>query len=110
MKTNISLKDGYTAALGGLINTSSDHGDKRVPFLGKVPFLGRLFSSKSVNDIATNLLIFITAKTVSADGASPEQVFDPRAVQAVGMSREDLPGYRAAKGADLYVPAPEKKQ
>ena len=110
VKTNISLKDGYTAALGGLINTSSDHGDKRVPFLGKVPFLGRLFSSKSVNDIATNLLIFITAKTVSADGASPEQVFDPRAVQAVGMSREDLPGYRAAKGADLYVPAPEKKQ
>ena len=102
MKTNISLKDGYTAAIGGLITTSTDRGDKRVPFLGKIPVLGRLFSSKSVNDSVTNLLIFITAKTVTADGASPEEVFDPRAIKAVGMSRDDLPGYRAAKGTDTF--------
>ena len=58
------------------------------------------------NDSATNLLIFITAKTVNADGASPEEVFDPRSVAAVGMSREDLPGYRAPKGADVFAPPP----
>ena len=79
-----------------------------MPVLGSIPLLGRLFSSKNVNDTATNLLIFITAKTVSADGASPEEVFDPRAVQAAGMTREDLPGIRAAKGTDLYA-APVKK-
>ena len=110
VKTQVSLTDGYTMGIGGLITNSTDHGGSRVPILGDIPVLGRLFSSKNVNDISTNLLIFITAKTVSSDGASPEQVFDPRAVQAVGMSREDLPGYRAAKGADLYAPAPEKKQ
>ena len=110
VKTQVSLTDGYTMGIGGLITNSTDHGGSRVPILGDIPVLGRLFSSKNVNDISTNLLIFITAKTVSSDGASPEQVFDPRAVQAIGMSREDLPGYRAAKGADLYAPAPEKKQ
>jgi len=104
-KTQVSLKDGYTMGIGGLITTSTDHGGTKVPVLGDIPLLGRLFSSKNTNDISTNLLIFITAKTVSADGASPEQVFDPRAIQAVGMSREDLPGYRAPAGTDLFGPA-----
>ena len=107
-KTQVSLKDGYTMGIGGLITASQDHGGTQVPVLGSIPLLGRLFSSKNVNDTATNLLIFITAKTVSADGASPEEVFDPRAVQAAGMTREDLPGIRAAKGTDLYA-APVKK-
>ena len=92
--------------LGGLITSNSQHGGTKVPVLGSIPVLGRLFSSKSVNDTSTNLLIFITAKTVAADGASPEQVFDPRSIQATGMTREDLPGNRAAKGTDVFAPAP----
>jgi len=108
-KTQVSLKDGYTMGIGGLITTSQNHGGTKVPILGDIPLLGRLFSSKSVDDEATNLLIFITAKTVSADGASPEEVFDPRAVQAIGMTRDDLPGNRTAKGTDLFAPVPDKK-
>ena len=110
-KTQVSLKDGYTMGIGGLITSSQDHGGTKVPVLGSIPVLGRLFSSKNVNDSITNLLIFITAKTVSADGASPEEVFDPRAVSAVGMSHDDLPGYRAPKGTDMFAnPAPVDKQ
>lgn len=108
-KTQVSLKDGYTMGIGGLITSSINHGGTKVPILGDIPILGRLFSSKAVNDEATNLLIFITAKTVSADGASPEEVFDPRAVEAIGMTREDLPGNRAAKGTDMFAPKAEKK-
>ncbi len=89
--------------IGGLITSSQDHGGTKVPVLGSIPVLGRLFSSKNVNDSITNLLIFITAKTVSADGASPEEVFDPRAVSAVGMSHDDLPGYSAPKGTDMFA-------
>jgi type IV pilus assembly protein PilQ len=110
-KTQVSLKDGYTMGIGGLITSAQDHGGTKVPVLGSIPVLGRLFSSKSVNDSITNLLIFITAKTVSADGASPEEVFDPRAVSAVGMAHEDLPGYRAPKGTDMFTnPAPAQKE
>jgi len=105
-KTQVSLKDGYTMGIGGLISASTNHGGTKVPVLGNIPVLGRLFSSKSVDDESTNLLIFITAKTVTSDGAAPEEVFDPRAIKAVGMSREDLPGNRAAKGTNLFAPAP----
>ena len=111
-KTQVSLKDGYTMGIGGLITSQKQHNGTKVPVLGDIPLLGRLFSSRSVDDTVSNLLIFVTAKTVSADGASPEEVFDPRAVQAVGMSREDLPGNRAHKGADIFAqpPAPEENK
>jgi type II secretory pathway component GspD/PulD (secretin) len=110
VKTQVSLKDGYTMGIGGLISSATSHGGTKVPILGDIPLLGRLFSSKSVNDEATNLLIFITAKTVSADGASPEEVFDPRAVQAIGMSREDMPGNRTPQGVDMFAPASASKK
>jgi type IV pilus assembly protein PilQ len=86
VKTQISLKDGYTAGIGGLITTQKDHGGTKVPVLGSVPVLGRLFSSKNINDSTSNLLIFITAKTVNPDGAAPEHIFTPESLEAVGMS------------------------
>lgn len=86
VKTNISLKDGYTAGIGGLVTSNKNHGGTKVPILGDIPGLGRLFSSKSVNDQTTNLLIFITAKTVNPDGAAPSDVFTNDALQSVGMN------------------------
>ncbi len=103
-KTQVSLKDGYTMGIGGLIASLKQHGGTKVPVLGSIPVLGRLFSSKSVDDTASNLLIFVTAKTVSADGGTPEEIFDPRAIQATGMTRDDMPGFRSAKGAEVFAP------
>ncbi|MBA3849696.1 MAG: hypothetical protein C0502_06830, partial [Opitutus sp.] len=87
VKTQVSLRDGYTAGIGGLISASIDHGGTKVPVLGSIPLLGRLFSSKNVNDTNTNLLIFITAKTVNPDGASPDDIFSATALDAVGMGK-----------------------
>ena len=111
VKTQVSLKDGFTMGIGGLITDSKSDGGNKVPVLGSIPFLGRLFSNKSVSNVSTNLLIFITAKTVSADGGAPEDVFDPRAITATGMSRDELPGFRAPKGTDVFAAptAPAKK-
>jgi len=110
VKTQVSLKDGFTMGIGGLITDAKSNTGSKVPILGDIPLLGRLFSSKGVNNVSTNLLIFITAKTVSADGGSPEDVFDPRAIAATGMTRDELPGFRAPKGVDAFAaPAPAKK-
>lgn len=111
VKTQVSLKDGFTMGIGGLITDSKSDGGNKVPVLGSIPLLGRLFSNKSVNNVSTNLLIFITARTVSADGGAPEDVFDPRAIAATGLTRDELPGFRAPKGTDVYAApaAPAKK-
>lgn len=114
VKTQVSLKDGFTMGIGGLITDTKSDGGTKVPVLGSIPVLGRLFSSKNVSNTATNLLIFVTAKTLSAEGAAPEEVFDPRSVAAANMTRDELPGIRAPKGTDVFVapaaPAGEKKK
>jgi len=91
VRTQVSLKSGYTAGIGGLMSYSQKHGGSKVPVLGSVPVLGRLFSSKSVNDVTTNLLIFITAKNIAADGAEPEQIFQQSALEAAGVSPTAAP-------------------
>lgn len=111
-KTQVSLKDGYTMGIGGLIENSIQNTETKVPVLGSIPVLGRLFRHDAKNDQIRNLIIFITAKTVSADGAPIEEVFDARRVRQLQMRRDDLPGYR--DGSDPFLPpidtaAAEKK-
>jgi type IV pilus assembly protein PilQ len=104
--TVVQLKDGYTMGIGGLMRSESRDTNNKVPVLGSVPGLGRLFSHKAKNQQSSNLIIFITAKTVSADGAPIEQVFDSREVRKLQMTRDELPGYR--DGSTPFVtPAPE---
>ena len=39
-KTQVTLKDGYTMGIGGLISSSTNHGGTKVPVLGNIPVLG----------------------------------------------------------------------
>lgn len=102
--TQVSLKDGYTMGIGGLLTENSINGESKVPVLGSIPLLGRLFRSNSHSKTATNLIIFITAKSISAEGAPVETVFDSRRVRQLDMRRDELPGYR--DGSDGFVETP----
>ena len=105
--TTVSLADGYTMGIGGLLTSSSSNGGNRVPVLGAIPGLGRLFRSDNKRQEMTNLIIFITAKTLSADGAPVEKLFDSERVRGLNLRREDLPGHR--DGSDPFVKDPAAK-
>ena len=66
--TNLQVLDGQTAVLGGLINESTQEINDKVPILGDLPLLGRLFQSKVSERTKKNLLIFITARLVKSNG------------------------------------------
>ncbi len=107
--TQVSLKDGYTMGIGGLISTNFNTGINKVPFLGDIPFIGYLFKQKNNTDTVDNLVIFITAKTISAEGAPVEQVFNSQEIREFHLKRTDLPGYR--DGSDPFEdesPKPKK--
>jgi type IV pilus assembly protein PilQ len=87
--------------IGGLIQNTTSKGETKVPLLGSIPGLGRLFRSDSKTAESSNLIIFITAKTVSAEGAPIEALFSSEQVRQLDMRREDLPGYR--DGSDPFV-------
>ena len=98
-KTQVSLKDGHTLGIGGLITDTVTKNEKKLPFLGDIPGIGRLFRSESEDKNRLNLLIFITAKIVSAEVASVEEIYDPRQISDSGIKRSDLPGFRSSEPA-----------
>jgi type IV pilus assembly protein PilQ len=99
--TQVSLKDGYTMGIGGLISTNFNKTTNSVPFLGSIPVIGYLFKQKNTDDVVDNLVIFITAKTISAEGAPAEQIFNSRDLRQFQLKRSDLPGYR--DGSDPFM-------
>jgi len=101
-KTQISMKDGYTMGIGGLLSKSDINGSTKVPVLGSIPVIGNLFKSKSKENSMKNLLIFITAKIVNAEGASVNEVFDPEQIRLGNVHERDLPGHR--QQGNIFVP------
>jgi len=111
-KTQVSLKDGHTLAIGGLIKDTLTKSKQKVPVLGSIPGVGRLFRSDQDLSSRQNLMIFITAKIVSADSAKPQDIFDPRQIRDAEVKRSDIGGYRDSSNPFLpevpAQPAPKK--
>lgn len=101
-KTQVSLQDGHTLGIGGLIKDDTSKRTSQLPILGNIPGIGRLFQNKSNEKNRTNLLIFITAKVISAKNAQPEEIYDPRVLREAQLKRSDVTGYREA--GDPFLP------
>lgn len=60
IKTIFSLSSGQTAAIGGLTENSEEEQTKKVPVLGNIPFIGRLFSWEHTVNKQSETIIFVT--------------------------------------------------
>ena len=60
LQTSLSLQDGESMLLGGLISSSTTQGTSKVPGLGDIPVLGKLFQSSRNQESRTELLMLIT--------------------------------------------------
>lgn len=92
-ESTIMIKDGFTLAIGGLVEDSITNRDTKVPVLGDLPGIGRIFSSESDEITQRNLIIFITAKTLNPDGTTYRDIIDPRVIDRMKIVPSDLPGY-----------------
>ncbi len=62
--TSVSVKDGETIILGGIIRSTVSSTVKKVPLLGDIPLLGNLFKTTDRKDVKTELLVFLTPRVV----------------------------------------------
>jgi type IV pilus assembly protein PilQ len=60
--TQVLVNDGQTVVLGGILETERRETEKKVPYLGDVPVLGRLFKTTGRTNNKDELLIFVTPK------------------------------------------------
>jgi general secretion pathway protein D len=68
VNTSLTIYDGYTVAVGGLMREDVQNVEDKVPILGDIPLIGRLFQTKAENRIKSNLIIFVTAQIIDATG------------------------------------------
>ena len=66
--TFVTVWDGQTVALGGLIREDVQKVQDKVPILGDIPMAGRLFRSDADQKIKKNLVIFVTPRILDAEG------------------------------------------
>jgi len=68
LETKVTVADGNTIGMGGLIYDKLETFRDKVPILGSIPFIGRLFRSEGERSVKRNLMIFVTATQVDVDG------------------------------------------
>jgi general secretion pathway protein D len=86
-KTVVNVASGETMVLAGLISNTSGSGSSGVPLLSKIPILGGLFGTQSMNKNRTELVILITPVVINNSD-------DSRAVME--ELRKKLPGLQSA--------------
>lgn len=67
IETKVLAKDGSVVVLGGLVKDDVQDSEQRVPILGDIPFLGRLFRNDVVSVTKSNLLVFIRSTIIRDD-------------------------------------------
>jgi len=70
-KNTVRIEDGGTAVLAGLMDTRSQWNETRVPGIGKVPLIGRLFSNDAGRNSSRQIAVFVTASLVKERKAAP---------------------------------------
>jgi general secretion pathway protein D len=112
--TSVNVWDGQTIVLGGLIAEDSQKIKDKVPLLGDLPLVGRLFRSESNSSRKKNLLIFVSPTIIDPAGnklhtedempfAAPGVTYRPEmrsSVPPLGLSPQN-PGPTAAIPAEL---------
>ena len=71
----MTLKDGETVLIGSVTNDIVKSIHDKIPILGDIPLIGRLFQSRYSNSQKVCLMIFMTCRLVKPDGSAlyPEE-------------------------------------
>ena len=91
VNTFVTVWDGQTVALGGLIREDVQKVQDKVPFLGDVPLAGRLFRSDADQKIKKNLVIFVTPRILNAEGQPRHgDSEEPEIVKPLGLPQDQI--------------------
>jgi general secretion pathway protein D len=87
METTTIAKNQQTIVIGGLVRDDLVLNEKKIPFLGDIPFIGWLFKSESRASVKLNLLVFLTP-TIVNDEADVVELNARKAAELGTLQRE----------------------
>jgi general secretion pathway protein D len=93
--TSVSVWDGQTVVLGGLMREDVQKVEDRTPLLGDIPMVGRLFRTNVDQHIKRNLIIFVTARLVNPAGQPVNQTEEEEEQETVQPPvLPEIPAYK----------------
>ncbi|MBI5799210.1 MAG: hypothetical protein HZA92_00580 [Verrucomicrobia bacterium] len=87
--TTVSVQNGQTIIIGGLIGTQEDKRVKKLPFLGDIPYLGAAFRSTKITKEKKELIIFLTP-TIMISSQATVPLTDPHEAMREQLERSRL--------------------
>ena len=64
VQTQVTVQDGDTIAIGGIIQETDTSSSSGIPFLHRIPVVGGAFGSKSISKSRTELVVFLTPRVI----------------------------------------------
>src|SRR6202043_2496680 len=93
--TSVSVWDGQTVVLGGLMREDVQKVEDRTPILGDIPMVGRLFRTNVDQHVKRNLIIFVTARLVNPAGQPVNQTEEDEEQETVQPPvLPEIPAYK----------------
>ncbi len=92
VETNVMVKSGQTLAMSGLADEDSITTESKVPLLGDIPVIGRLFRSDSTDQLKKDQIIFITATITDPNRHNYTDYIDERRMLEMDLSHRDIQG------------------
>lgn len=99
-ESTVLLRSGFTLAIGGLMEEDTRLETTKVPILGDIPVLGRLFSSEQTRRGYTNQIIFITASLLNPQTTDYQDVIGIERLNQMGLTDRDVQGIGARRMSD----------
>lgn len=109
-ETTVMVKEGSTIIIGGLKKDTEVEDTKKTPFLGDIPFLGRLFKQSSKLKRKSELLIIMTPRVITGDvlvGAEGKEV-GAHAIKPVKRYLIDPRGPTEEVPQPVFIPAAQE--
>jgi general secretion pathway protein D len=108
--TILRLKDGETQMLAGLIDNEDRRSATRVPGLGQLPILGRLFSSQSDTSSRTEIVLLITPHVIRnvVRPEAPVEEFPSGTESSISLERMEINSAEAENTGDIEGLAPSR--
>ncbi|HYE01929.1 MAG TPA: hypothetical protein VD963_01710, partial [Phycisphaerales bacterium] len=97
VETNVTVRDGETVVIGGLIQTRDDERNTRVPVLSSIPLLGEAFKSKRYSHVKTELLVILTPRVVRSGSDHGREMLRR-------ITREEIERLSGAEVIDAIMP------
>ena len=107
-ETEVELRDGQSFAIAGLLNEQDTAQLSKIPGIGDIPILGKLFQSRSIQKSKSELVVLVTPRIVDPIGSGAQMTATPAQVMpSLDIQKYDpgIPGHKQLEQAAPSAPA-----